>query len=194
MSLQVKLSTGTSLTRHKADDELTEQEIAEAVAGMAADPRVIRVQYLGRKLQGRTAVVIDAYDTQEGEFHGLYNVGRCLDALSETRAGYLDRVVRQHAERDPPLVPMTAREEQYQAERKDNLRRLEAAGFDPVELVDYVNRLVIGRCIEPDHPGSNAFGWYENEIVRGRPRPMQLGLYLANLIELGGGEFHFATD
>lgn len=192
MTLQAMLSSGILLTGRKPDEELTEEEIAEVLAEIAADPRVLRAQYLGRRLQGHTAVVIDAIDTKEGDFYGIYNIGRCLDALSENKVGYRDRIASLHAERAASFEPMTARDRQLRAEREDNLRRLKEAGFDPFDLVDYVNRTVNGRYIEPDHPGSDAFEWYHSEIVCGRPRSMRLNLYLANLIEFEDGEFHIA--
>lgn len=66
------------------------------------------------------------------------------------------------------------------AEREENLRRFKAAGFNPYDLVSFVNALAGGRYIPDDHRGSEAFSWYAREIVRGRPGPMALGRYLAS--------------
>lgn len=187
MTLQVKLSSGTWWTRAKPAEAVTDEEVAEALAEMRADPRVARVEYKGRVLQGRPAFEIEATDTQEGDLVGLFSIGRCLNALSETQAAHRERLARNRAEGEAAYAAMMAErraeEERQRAARGANLRRLRQQGFNPYDLARYVNALAAGRYIEPDHPGADAFAWYFREIVRGGPQPMRLGLYLADFTD-----------
>lgn len=183
MTLQVKLASGTWWTRRKPAEDVTDEDVAEALAEMRADPRVSRIEYRGR-INGRASFDIEATDTQEGTLAGVHSIGRCLNALSETEAGHRERVARQRAEGEAAFAAMMAErraeEDRHQAQCEENLRRFRAAGFNPYDLAHYVNALAGGRHIRDDHPGADAFAWYHREIVRGGQHPMKLGLYLAN--------------
>jgi hypothetical protein len=168
--------------RHKSPEMVTREDVDLVLKAMRSDPRVSHVEYMGCVAQGRPAFEIRASDTQEGDLVGLFAINRCLNALSETQAGHATRVANLHASVEARVAEMrihkAAMDAEVQEEREENLRRLKGRGINPRRLSWYVNCLARGSYVDPEDGIHDDFGWYCREIVRGRPQPMRLDLYL----------------
>ncbi|KST61192.1 hypothetical protein AO398_00435 [Methylobacterium sp. GXS13] len=185
------LSTALKAVLHLKSAEaarIRDNQIAEATAAIAADPRVVHVQYLGRVLQGRPAYEIKATDTAEGTLNGDYSIGAVLNAMAMTTAEHEAHLAEGRAKFDALVesVRMQAierrkQDEKLKAERVENLRRLKSAGISRQRLSWICNRLASGSYVPND--ALEDWAWYESEIVRGRPSPMKISLYVDGFVD-----------
>ncbi|UYW31942.1 hypothetical protein [Methylorubrum extorquens] len=171
----------------RRNDLLTDAQVEAGIAALAAHPRVDAVERADSDPWGRAQVRIVARDTARGDLDRVIVLVDALNAMHRTRAEALadweamDRrdaaqaaVARQEAE----YRALT--EDEREAMGQDGAARLREAGIHPRTLVKVCNGLARGSHL----PDADLEAWsiYVREVVRGRPRPMDLGRYVAGCV------------
>lgn len=185
------LSTALKAVLHLKDansTSLTDDQIAKVTAAIEGAPRVSHVEYLGRVLQGRPAYKIRAADTVDGVIDGEYSIGRVLQVMARTTKEFRADIAAGRAKFDALVesvrqesIKSAAENAEKNAERIENLRRLKKAYISPKHLAWICNRLASGQYVNDD--ALDDWAYYEREIVRGRPFPMKLSLYLDGFVD-----------
>ncbi|WP_207182739.1 hypothetical protein [Methylobacterium indicum] len=165
------------LLADKRAETVTDDEVALAIQEMRGDVRVSLAEYAGRDQSGRPTIRVKVVDCAQGELDGTYSIGRVLHALRQTTAQHQAHLVDTRAFRARLAAVGVARDEREEAERRENLGRLRAAGISPQRLSWICNCLARGVYLEDD--ALRDWDWYEREIVRDRPAPMALRRYVA---------------
>jgi fructose-1,6-bisphosphatase/sedoheptulose 1,7-bisphosphatase-like protein len=161
---------------NKRAETVTDAEVALCVAALLADPRVASARTAGRDVSGRALVEVAAIDAIGGDLSGTVTVGRAVNALSETQSGHAQRRERQREEEARWKEEARRMAEEREAERKENTRLLYALGVTHSDLMSIGNRLIRGTYINADDLAK--WRLYLDLVVKGRPRELDLGLYV----------------
>lgn len=172
-----------AVVRHLKDrpaGSISDEEIVQVVDVLRNDERVTSIAFSRREPGGRPLLKVVATDTTAGpgEFAGEFSVGRVIATLSERWMPHALRMEAKWEAEAEMRARIRDRDHQEHLEKEENERTLQRFGISVQELVWISNRLADGRHISDGHMDD----WmiYEREVVRGRPKPMKLDLYLPN--------------
>lgn len=173
-----------ALSNYRRNDRLTDTAVEACIAALAGHPRVDAVERADDDPWGRAQVRIVARDTARGDLDRVIVLVDVLHDMRLTRAEQL--AIDEKMERTAAAQSTHRRKEaEYRgltpSEKEDmrdsGLARLRELGISPRRLVRICNTLARGGYLpDEDH---DAWATYEREIVRGRPRPMDLARYVA---------------
>lgn len=176
-----------AIGNHTLATAWTPAEVEAAVAALAAHPRVDSVARADDDAWGRPQVRIVARDTARGDVDGVLPLFTALCSMRRTHA---QAVADQEADerRDAARAAVAREEAAYrslsregrEAMRQEGAARLRELGIEPRALVRVCNGLARGSYLAD--ADLEAWATYEREVVRGRPRPMDLGRYVAGCV------------
>jgi len=139
------LGVSAETIANKPVAELTEQDIAHAVALIAADPRTQHVAHVERNL-----LDIRVTDTQRGELAGRYSLGRILNAMSETETQYRIRVQKIAEQRMQQAVEDRKVQQAAQDRAAENLTAMQRCGISLDALRAVRASMYRGRFVSED--------------------------------------------
>lgn len=118
-------------------------DVAEAIGIIEADPRTRRVE----RTEGHR-LLVEIEDTIDGTLTGTHSVGRILNAMHDTQAGFAAKAEQRRAARAAAARAKIEQEAEALTQRERKDAELAAAGVSRAELEHIARRMRRGLYVD----------------------------------------------